>query len=30
MPKWLFYGLIIKGVVVIAITLGVLYYADII
>ncbi len=29
MPKWLFYGLIAKGVVVIAITLGVLWYAGV-
>lgn len=29
MPKWLLYGLIAKGVVVIAVTIGVLYYAGI-
>ncbi|MGB7431536.1 MAG: hypothetical protein WA921_03615 [Ahrensia sp.] len=29
MPKWLLYGLIGKGVIVIAITVGVLYYAGV-
>lgn len=29
MPKWLLYGLVIKGAVVIAITAGVLYYAGV-
>ena len=29
MPKWLFYGLIAKGVLVVAITAGVLWYAGI-
>ena len=28
-PKWLIYGFIAKGLVVIAITLGVLYYAGV-
>ncbi len=28
-PKWLIYGLVLKGAVVIAITLGVLYYAGV-
>lgn len=29
MPKWLFYGLIAKGVLVVAITVAVLYYAGV-
>jgi hypothetical protein len=29
MPKWLLYGLIGKGVLVVAVVLGVLYYAGI-
>lgn len=29
MPAWLFYGLVIKGLLVIAITLFVLYYAGV-
>lgn len=29
MPKWLLYGLVAKGVIVIAITVAVLYYADV-
>lgn len=29
MPAWLLYGLIAKGVIIIAITLGVLYYAGV-
>lgn len=29
MPKWLVYGLIAKGVLVVAITVGVLWYAGV-
>jgi len=29
MPKWLLYGLIAKGIAVVAITLAVLYYAGV-
>jgi hypothetical protein len=29
MPKWLLYGLIAKGVAIVAITLAVLYYAGV-
>lgn len=29
MPKWLLYGLIAKGVIIVAIVMGLLYYAGV-